>query len=73
MGYNATAPYENVTRTDYVDNGKCQDRFGPFFWSKTESNYLYVKRRVSKRDNNTDFCLVQNLTVGDEVFNPFMQ
>ena len=30
MAYNTTASLDKLTRTDYVDFCKCQDRFGPF-------------------------------------------
>ena len=35
MTYNITASLDKLTFTDYVDFGKCQDRFGRFSWSKT--------------------------------------
>ena len=30
MAYNTTASLDKLTRTNYVDFGKCQDRFGRF-------------------------------------------
>ena len=38
MAYNTTASLDKLTCTDYVDFGKCQDRFGRFSWSKNYSN-----------------------------------
>ena len=53
--------------------GKCRDSFGLFSWSKTDSNFLDVKHKVSMRNDNKDFRLVQNLTLGEAEFNEFMQ
>ena len=52
MAYNTTASLDKVTCTDYVDFGNCQDRFGRFSWSKNDSNYLDVKLKVFKKDDN---------------------
>ena len=38
MAHNTTAPLDRLTCTDYVDFGKCQDRFGRFSGSKNDSN-----------------------------------
>ena len=70
--YNTTASLEKLTCTDYVDFGKCQDRFGQFSWSKNDSNYLDVKFIVFKEDDNKEFQLGQNLTMGEAKFNQFM-
>ena len=56
-----------------MDFGKCQDRFGRFCWSKNDSNYLDVKLKVFKKDDNKEFGLVQNLTRGEADFNQFMR
>ena len=56
-----------------MDFGKCQDRFGQFFWSKNDSNYLDVKLKVFKKDDNKEFRLVQTLTMGEAYFNQFMR
>ena len=71
MTYNTTASSDKLTCTDYVDFGKCQDRFGQFSWPKNDSNYLDIKLKVFKEDDNKDFRLVQNLTLGEEDFNQF--
>ena len=60
-----------LTCTEYKDFGKCQHRFGRFPWSKNDSNYLDVKHKMFKRDDNRDFCLVQNLKMGDTDFSGF--
>ena len=73
MAYNATASLDKLTCTDYVDFGKCQDRFGRFSWSKNNSNYLDVKLKVFKKDDNKDFRLVQNLTMAEAKFNQFVR
>ena len=71
MAYNTTASLDKLTCTDYVDFDKCQDRFGRCSWSKNDSNYFDVEHKVFKRDDNRDFHLVQNLTMGEAEFNQF--
>ena len=44
-----------------------------FLRSKNDSNYLDVKLKVFKKDNNKQFRLVQNLTVGEGDFNQCMR
>ena len=56
-----------------MDFGKDQDRFGQFSWSKIDFNYLDVKLKVFKKDDNKEFRLVQNLTMGETDFNQFMR
>ena len=73
MAYNTTASLDKLTCTDYVDFGKCQDRFGRFSWSKNDSSYLDVKLKIFKKDDNKKFPLVQNLTMGETDFNQFMR
>ena len=74
MAYNTTETLDKLTCTDYVDFGKCQDRFGRFFWSKTDSNYLDIKLKVIKReDKNVEFRLRQNLSMGEADFNQFIR
>ena len=65
MSYKTTASLVKLICTDYVDSGKCQDRFGQFFWSKNDSNYLDVKLKVFTKIDNKEFRLVQNLTMGE--------
>ena len=71
--YNATATLNKLTCTEYEDFGKCQDRFGQFFWSKNDSKYLDVKQKVFKEDDNKEFRLVRNLTMAEADFNQFMR
>ena len=73
MAYNTTTSLDRLTCTNSVVFGKCQDRFGQFFWSKSDSNYLDVKLKVFKKDENKDFRLSQNLTIGDADFNQVMR
>ena len=73
MAYNSTASLDKLTCTDYVDFRKNQDKFGRFSFSKIDSNYLDVKLKFFKKDDNKEFRLVQNLTTGEADFNQFMQ
>ena len=73
MAFNTTASLDKLTCTDYVDIGKCQDRFRQFSWSKNNSNNLDVKLKVFKEDDNQEFRLVQNFTMGEKDFNQFMR
>ena len=58
MVYNTTASLEKLTCSDYMDFGKCQDRFGQFSWSKNDSKYLDVKFKVFKKDAKREFRLI---------------
>ena len=73
MAFNTSASLDKLTCTDYVDFGKCQYRFGQFFWSKNDSNYLDVKLKVFRKDDKKEFRLTQNLTMGKADFNQFMR
>ena len=73
MAYNTTPSMDKLTCTDYVDFGKCQDRFGRISWSKNDSNYLDVKLKVFRKDDKKEFRLVQNLTMGEADFNNFVR
>ena len=74
MAYNTTETLDKLACTDYVDFGKCQDRFARFFWSKNDSNYLDIKLKVFKReDKNAEFRLRQNLSVGEVDFHQFIR
>ena len=73
MAYNTTASLDKLTGTDYVDFGKCQDRFVQFSWFKNDCNYLDVELRVFKKDDNKEFRLVQNLTMGEADFKQLMR
>ena len=70
MAYNTTETLDKLVGTDYVDFGKCQDRFERFSWSKNDSNSLDIKLKVFKRgDKNVEFRLRQNFTMGEADFN----
>ena len=43
------------------------------FWSKNHSNYLDAKIKLFKKDDNKEFQLVQNLTIGEAEFNQSMR
>ena len=73
MTYNSTASLEKLTFTNFVDFGKCQDRFGQFFQTKFDPNYLDVKHKVFKKEDNEEFLLVQNLSIGEVDSNEFMR
>ena len=72
MAYNTTETLDKLACTDYVDFSKSKDRFGRFYWSKNDSNYLDLKLKVFKReDKNAEFRLRQNLWMGEVDFNQF--
>ena len=73
MIYNTTATLDKLARTDYVDFGKCQDRFGRMSWSKNSFDYLDVKLKALKRDENKQFRLAQNLTMAEAYYNQFIR
>ena len=73
MAYNTTASLDKLTCTDYLDFGKCQEGFGRLPWSKNDSNYLDVKLKVFKKDDNEVFRLVQKFRKGDADLNQFMR
>ena len=73
MAYNTTATLDKLACTDYVDFGKCQDRFGRISLSKKSFDYLDVKLKMFKRDENKQFLLAQNLTMGEADFNQFIR
>ena len=72
MAYNTTETLDKLACTDYVDFRKSQDRFGRFFWTKNDPNYLDIKLKVFKRENKkTKFPLRQTFTGGEADFNQF--
>ena len=70
MAYNTT---ETLACINYVDFAKAQDRFGRISWSKNSFDYLDVKLKVLKRDENKQFRLAQNLELGEADFNKFIR
>ena len=73
MVYIITASWDKLTCTDYVDFGKCQGTFGRLSWARNDSNYLGVKLKVFKEDNNREFQLAQNLIMGEADFNQILR
>ena len=74
MAYNITETLDKLFCTDYVDFGKCQDRFGRFSWSKNDTNFLNNKLKVFKReDKNAEFQLRQSLLMEEADFNQFIR
>ena len=71
--YNTTATLDELACTNYVDFGKCQDRFGRTSWSKKTFVYLDLKLKMFKKDENKQFPLVQNLSMGEADFNQFIR
>ena len=55
MAYNTTTALDKLTCTDYVDFGNCQNTFGRISWSKGSFEYLDVKLKVFKIDENKEF------------------
>ena len=55
MAYNTIPSMEKLTFTDYVEFGNCQYNFGLLNWSKNDFNYLDVKLKVLKKDDNKEF------------------
>ena len=55
MAYNTTASLDKLTSSDYVDFGKCQERFGRISWSKNDSKYLEIKLQVFDRKQKCRF------------------
>ena len=73
MAYNTTEFLDKLVCTDYLDFGKCQDSFGGISWCKISSDYLDVKLNVFKKDENKEFRLAQNLTMGETDFNQLIR
>ena len=74
MAYNTSATFDKQICTDYVDFGKCQDRFGQFSWNKIDPKYLEFKLKVFKKENkDMEFRLRQNFTMGEADFNQLIR
>ena len=74
MAHNTTASVDKLACADYVNFGKCQDRFVQVFWTKADSNYLDIKLKVFKReDKNAKLRLRQNLLMREADFNQFVR
>ena len=73
MAQNTTAFLDKLACSDYVEFGKCQDRFGRNFWSKNSTDNLHVKLKVFKKDEDKECRMAQNLTLRETDFNQFIQ
>ena len=73
MADNTRTTLDKLACTDYVDFGKCQDKFGRISCSINSFDYLDVKLKVFKKDENKLFRLAQNLTMGEADFNQFIR
>ena len=74
MAYNTTATLDKLACTDYLDFGKCQERFGRFSWTKNASNHLDIKLKDLKReDKSTEIRRRRNFSMGEAVFNQFIR
>ena len=62
MAYNTLAFLDQLAGTDYGDFDKCQDRFGQISWSKSSFDYLDVKHKVFKKEENKEYRLAQNFS-----------
>ena len=64
---------DKLACTDYVDFGKCQDRFRQISRSKNSFDYLDIKLKKFNKDENKQFGLAQNLTMGEADSNEFIR
>ena len=65
---------DKLACNDYVDFGKCQERFGRFSWTKNDSKYLDIQLKVFKREGkNAKVRLRQNFTMGEADFSQFIR
>ena len=71
MPYNTIAFLDKLDCTDFVDFDKCQNRFGRVSWFKNFFDYLDVKLKVFKKEENKQFRLAPNLTRGKADFIQF--
>ena len=73
MTYNTTATLDKLACTDYVNFGRRQDRIGQASLSKNYFDYLELKLKVFKKDENKQIRLAQNLTMGEADFIQFIR
>ena len=73
MAFNITASLDKLTCTNFVNFGKCQDRFGQLSWSKKDSKSLDIKLNVFKKQDNKEFRLAQKFINWGADFNQFMR
>ena len=73
LAYKTTISLDKLTCIDHVDYGKCRERVVKFSWFTQDSNYLDVKLKASKKDDNKEHRLRQSPTMGEANSNQFMQ
>ena len=64
---------DKLACADSLEFGICQERFGRISWSKNSFDYLDVKLKVFKKDENKKFRLAQNLARWETDFNQFIR
>ena len=55
MAYNTTSSMDMLISTDYLDFAICYKRTGLLSWSKIDPNYMDVKLKNLRKDENKDF------------------
>ena len=73
MTHNTTTTFDKLVCADYVDFGKCRDRFEQISLSRFSFDYMEVKLKMFKQDENKQFRLAENLTMGEADFNQFIR
>ena len=74
MAYKTTETLDNLACNNYVDLGRCQDRFGRISWSKNDSNYLDINLIEFTRENKKpEIRPRQNFSMGEADFNQFIR
>ena len=73
MAYNTTAFSDKFTCLNLWTLENVKTDLDEFFGPKKDSNYLDVKIKVFKIDDNKNFRLVQNLTIREADVNHFMR
>ena len=71
--YSTTDSLDKLICTDHLNFEKGHDRFDQLCRFKDDSIYLDVRNKMFKKNDNRDFRLFQNLTMGEAVSNQFMQ
>ena len=72
MAYN-TAIWHKLACPGYMHFGKCQDSCGRISWSQISFDYLDVKLKVFKKDENKDLRMTQNLKMIETDFNQIIR
>ena len=72
MAHNTTATQDKLTFTEYVDFGKCQNRFGDFLGPKMTPTTWILNSKFSRRRQKR-LSPDPNLRMGEADFNKFMR